>query len=200
MSVGAWDHLLFLATIALAYQPAQWRKWILLATIFAIGHTAALIALTYKVVPLHMAWVEPAIAASIVVLAAIDFYGLRSASATGNSGLNRSIGHNPFIVSSTQQRVLVFLVLAFGFVHGLGFGSNFVPMLMSDLGASALTLSLLAFTLGVETAQVLILLAYWVVAMLVFELWQYRPLLLRRLSLMAIGLAGASLFVIKLIS
>ncbi len=80
----AWDHQLFLLTIALAYAPVLWRKWIVLATVFALGHTLAIGLTATGVLPVGMTWIEPGIAGSIVVLALVDLgylmrdpYGLR---------------------------------------------------------------------------------------------------------------------------
>lgn len=176
---GAWDHQLFLATIALAYAPVQWRKWIALATAFAIGHTAAIASATIGWVPLGLTWVEPAIAASIVVLALIDLVLLV---------------RNPLRQDRGGYWLLLTLILAFGFVHGLGFGSAFVPLVAMEEGAGRILSMFASFTLGVEVAQLLILGVFWLVAFVVFDLLQWFPLLLRKILLVLIACTGAWIF------
>ena len=177
---GAWDHQLFLATLALAYQPVLWRRWVLLATVFAIGHTLALVGATVGVLPVGMTGVEPGIALSIVALALVDL--LRS-------------WRDPFQLDKRWSLALVPLVLVFGLIHGMGFSGAFVPIASAGLDAGGLTLALLSFTLGVEAGQLLILAGMWVVSYLVFDLWQWRPVLLRRLLLVAVALTGLAQFI-----
>ena len=173
---GAWDHQLFLLTIALAYQPALWRKWVALATAFAVGHTAALALATAGWVPLGMAWVEPAIAGSIVALALVDLgfllvdpYGLRF--------------RNRYALTAA-------LVFAFGIVHGLGFAGGFALVLAGGASAGTVAGMLAAFTLGVEAAQLLMLLGAWVVLYVALEMMQLWPLAIRRWALGGVAVAG----------
>ncbi len=173
---GAWDHQLFLATIALAYAPVQWRKWIALASAFALGHTAAIAAATLDWVPQGMSWVEPAIAGSIVVLALLDLYLLFL---------------DPLRRGKSSFFLLLGLILAFGFVHGLGFGSAFVPLIATEEGTLRILTMFASFTLGVEVAQLLILGVFWIVAFLLFDLLQIYPLLIRKVLLVCIALTGA---------
>ena len=179
---GAWDHQLFLLTIALAYQPALWRKWILLATVFALGHTTALALAAAGAVPPVLTWVEPAIAGSIVALALVDLGFLLV---------------DPYLLRfrKTRARATATLVLAFGIVHGLGFAGGFTAVLVGDESAGTLAGMLAAFTLGVETAQVVMLLAIWIVSYVVLEMMQLRPMAIRRSALVAVVLAGTWILV-----
>ena len=174
---GAWDHQLFLLTIALAYQPTLWRKWVWLATVFALGHSSALALAAVGQVPMGMTWVEPAIAASIVALALVDLGFLL---------------FDPYLLRFRKTRAWLTsaLVLGFGVVHGLGFAGGFVAVAAGGASGATLAGMLAAFTLGVEAAQLLILLAIWVVSYVVLEMLQLRPLILRRWALVAVVLAG----------
>ena len=174
---GAWDHQLFLLTIALAYQPTLWRKWVWLATVFALGHSSALALAAVGRVPMGMTWVEPAIAASIVALALVDLGFLL---------------FDPYLLRFRKTRAWLTgaLVLGFGVVHGLGFAGGFVAVAAGGASGATLAGMLAAFTLGVEAAQLLILLAIWVVSYVVLEMLQLRPLILRRWALVAVVLAG----------
>ena len=177
---GAWDHQLFLATIALAYAPVQWRKWIALATAFAIGHSLALIAATTHIVPAGMGWVEPAIALSILILALIDL-GLLL-----RDPLRREKG--------STYALLAGLVLVFGFIHGLGFASAFMMLQEPGQTVGQMWQQLLAFTLGVEAAQLVILGAMWALAFIIFDLLQWYPIKIRQGLLVAIALTATYIF------
>jgi len=183
MEVGAFDHQLFLATLALAYSPALWRKWLLLATLFAIGHSAAILAMTLDWLPNGMGWVEPAILLSIIAMALLEFVALRQ---------------NPLNLPGTIWPALTLAAaLAFGVVHGLGYGSVFVTMMIPDASISTLLTSLLAFTLGIEVAQFILLAGMWLVAWVVFDLWQWYPLVLRRTLLIAIAAIGLCMLFVR---
>lgn len=174
---GAWDHQLFLLTIALAYQPVLWRKWVLLATVFAAGHTLALALAAAGVLPTDLPWIEAAIAGSIVALALVDLAFLL----TDPYGLRTRRWRLP--LTST-------LVLGFGVVHGAGFAGGFLAVAAAGASGTELAAMLAAFTLGVEAAQLMLLLAMWVIGYVVLELVQWRPLVLRRAALLAVAAAG----------
>ncbi len=190
MTAGAWDHQLFLATIALAYSAILWRRWILLATLFAVGHTAAMAALAFQLVPPGLVWVEPLIAVSIVVMALVELLALRqnpyhlSASVLEELAVKRPAAGSKI---SWLAKLIPLLVLLFGVVHGLGFGESLSILLPSDANTGATVLHLLAFAGGVELAQVLLLAGMWLVAYVGFELWQFRPIGLRMLLLVLIA-------------
>ena len=170
---GAWDHQLFLALIALAYVPARWRKWIVLATLFALGHTSSIVAMSAGIFPSDLPWVEPAIVASLVVMALVELFALRQ---------------NPLGIARLEHLVLMqVLCFGFGLVHGLGFGAAFLSIAVQGSSLGEQAWALLAFTLGVESAQLLILLGLWIVAWAWFDLLQWRPVFWRKLLLVLIA-------------
>ena len=177
---GAWDHQLFLLTIALAYQPTLWRRWVTLATVFAVGHTTALALGAAGLVPLGMTWVEPSIAASIVALALVDLAFLLA---------------DPYELRfrKTRYALTAALVLAFGIVHGLGFAGGFAAVLAGGESAGAVAGMLAAFTLGVEAAQLGMLAGAWVMLYVTLEMLQLRPLWMRRAALVGVAMAGVVL-------
>ena len=174
---GALDHQLFLATIALAYAPARWRRWVVLATVFALAHSASIALAAGGLVATDLAWVEPAIAASIVAVALADLYFLV---------------RDPFELRAGRAKAVatLCLVTAFGLVHGLGFGAGFAAVAGRGLSTADLATAVAAFTLGVESAQILLLAGLWLAAFALFDLAQYRPLVLRRGLLAVVALAG----------
>ena len=131
-----YDHLLFLAALALA--AARLADFFKLIATFTIAHslTVALSALGYVRLP---PWfVEPFIAASIVFVAVENLVSPRRAGA----------------------RSRLALASGFGLVHGLGFAGGLVDAIGGTGGAS-LALAILAFCLGVELGHLMVGLPFW---------------------------------------
>ena len=125
-----WDHLLFL--VALLATGITLRRWATLLTGFTLAHglTFGLASLGWVQAP--SALVEPAIAASIALVACLHLLGVRM-----------------------RLRWELALVMALGLIHGLGFAS---ALQSSTDGTSALVhsypvLGIVGFNLGVEAGQ-----------------------------------------------
>jgi hypothetical protein len=132
--LGGYDHVLFLlGLLALVH---GLRRLLLLVTAFTVGHSLSLAAAVLGAVDLGAVspWVEVGIALSLAVLA---LRILRE----DDEGLG------PW--TSAQAAALV---VAFGLLHGLGFAGAF-----AEVGERR-PLALLAFNLGVEAGQLLIVL------------------------------------------
>ncbi len=126
------DHLLFLLCLVIPYQ--RLRVLAILVTAFTVAHSITLIAATLGLTPAAL-WfvplVETLIAASIVYMAAEN------------------------VISPGLRRRWT-AVFGFGLVHGFGFAYALREML--PFGGAHLTTSLLAFNLGVEIGQLLVIL------------------------------------------
>ncbi len=124
-----WDHLLFASALVLALT-GFWEVFKVIG-IFTIAHsiTVTITALHgSRVVP--VAYVEPAIAASIIFVALENI--LRKESRL-----------------SARRMVVAFL---FGLVHGLGFGGALIDGL-ADMNSSTAAWSIAAFCIGVEAGH-----------------------------------------------
>ena len=130
--LGGLDHLLFVLCLVLPFR--QWRPLVGMVTAFTVAHSITLIAAALGFVP-SVAWfaplVEVFIAASIVYMAIENVLGAR-----------------------VERRWIVAFI--FGLVHGFGFSSALGDTLQFA-GAHLIT-SLLAFNVGVELAQLGVLL------------------------------------------
>lgn len=138
----AYDHILFLIVLVAAYGFSSWKKIIWLVTLFTIGHTLALFLSVYGIVKVDSAWVEFLIPVTIIITAA---YNILNA---GKKEQNKNVN------------VLYFTTLFFGLIHGLGFSSYF-KMVVSN--TESIFLPLLEFALGIETAQIIVVLAVIIV-------------------------------------
>jgi hypothetical protein len=125
------DHLLFLFCLVIPFR--RLRELVLLVTSFTVAHSITLIGSAYGIAPLAL-WfptlVETLIAASIVYMALENIVGGR-----------------------VRRRWI--LTFGFGLVHGFGF--SFALRETLQFAGSHLLTALLAFNLGVELGQLLVL-------------------------------------------
>lgn len=133
--IQGYDHILFLLAMCAAYSLLQWRQVLWLVTAFTIGHSVTLALATLKVVPQNAALIE--------FLIPLTIFWAATANLTYSTDSQKG---------SSRQYLITFI---FGLIHGLGF-SNFLQQL---LGSEAnLLLPLLAFNIGLELGQILIVL------------------------------------------
>ena len=129
--LGGPDHLLFLLVVLAA--GGGWRHLVLALTCFTLGHAVTLTASVLGGFSLPAAVVEPAIAATILGVAAFDRW--------------QSI--HPERAWSPAWRLG--LVLGCALIHGLGLAGALANL---GLDTEHRLLSLLGFNLGIELAQV----------------------------------------------
>jgi hypothetical protein len=129
-----YDHLLFLLCLYLAAH--TWRERITTITLFTVAHCITLGLAAYRVIELPSAWVEVAIAVSILIVALGNLLG--RASSFSHWGI----------------------VFTFGLLHGFGFATAIRALSMP---AESFLLSLLAFNVGVEIGQLTFLVCIWMV-------------------------------------
>src|SRR5437016_8397023 len=131
--LGGTDHLLFLLCLVIPFR--RLGALIPVVTAFTIAHSITLIASAYNLAP-NFLWfppmIETFIAVSIVYIALENIVG----------------------GSSLQRRWM--MAFGFGLVHGFGF--SFALRQSLQFAGSHLLTSLLAFNVGVELGQVLVLL------------------------------------------
>ncbi|MEO0700956.1 MAG: HupE/UreJ family protein [Pseudomonadota bacterium] len=161
------DHLMFLAALLLAAtmtrRDGHWAPtenlgrsmgvMVGLVTAFTLGHALAISLSAFGVIRFPSTWVEGAIALSIILVALANLMpGLQT-----RSGL---------------------ALFAFGLFHGFGFVSV-LPLLGAD--PMLKTVGLIGFTIGIELAQLAIVLVAFPVLYLVCN-WRIYPMLALRLG------------------
>ncbi|MBF9236992.1 HupE/UreJ family protein [Hymenobacter sp. BT683] len=146
------DHLTFLLALCAPYVLADWRRVLALVTSFTVGHSLTLALATLGVVAFNPAVIEALIPVTIMVTAVLNM-----------RGANRVLTPRaPAVLAAAPNA----LALGFGLIHGLGF-SNY---LQSLLGATSRpVLELLAFNVGVELGQVLIVVAILLAGLLLLR-------------------------------
>jgi len=149
LDIHAYDHVLFLTALTAPYTFKDWKNLLLLVTLFTIGHTTALILSVYGVVTINSTIVEFLIPITILATA---LYNLFTASKK--------------TVKSSNINFIAFTTLFFGIIHGLGF-SNYFKIVVA--GAESKLLPLLEFALGIEGAQLTVVLSVLILSYVVIN-------------------------------
>ncbi len=145
LSLNAYDHLLFIGVLSAPFVFKDWKRLLLLVSFFTLGHSIALFLSVFKIVTAQVAIVELLILGTILVSALFNLF---------TTGKPSHKGGFTFISGIT---------LLFGIIHGLGFSNYFNTLLPGN--ASDKLAPLVEFALGIETAQIVVVL---VVLMLSF--------------------------------
>lgn len=150
LTLEAADHLLFLATLVVAHELGKWRPLLILITAFTIGHSLTLALATLNVVQVNAKAVQTLIPATIVVTSLVNLWTWRQG--------RRANDPPPQSAEILWPRYA--MALAFGLIHGLGFSSVLRGLLGTE---DSLLLPLLAFNIGIELAQIIVLAALAVI-------------------------------------
>jgi hypothetical protein len=134
------DHLLFLLALVIPFR--RLRSLVVVVTAFTLAHSVTLIASAYNLAP-DALWfpplVETLIAISIVYMTFENIVGVTRSNAAGDAALSRRWA----------------VAFGFGLIHGFGF--SFALRESLQFAGSHLLTSLLAFNVGVELGQLLVL-------------------------------------------
>jgi hypothetical protein len=143
---SAYDHVLFLLVLIAAYTFETWRKALILITLFTIGHSVSLLIANYNIVTIGGKWIEFLIPITIICAA---LYNLLK--------VNKKLRSKEYAIYS--------ITLFFGVIHGFGF-ATYYKMVYDENSL----IPLIAFALGVEASQVVIVLAVLLIAFLLQDI------------------------------
>ena len=147
-----YDHILFLLALCGVYDWQRWKQLLVLVTAFTIGHSLTLALSVLHIITPNTALIEFLIPLTIL---ATCVYNLRHADT------QRAANFRPNYL----------LPLFFGLIHGMGFSF----LLRSLLGSEAnVTLPLLAFNLGVEAGQLLIVVVVLSISLFLTSVFRLR--------------------------
>lgn len=145
----AYDHILFLVALCGIYLLPDWKKVLILITAFTIGHSITLALSVLNLILLSTKWIEFLIPVTIVITAAVNIARKRNF----NKKVNLSY----------------ILALFFGLIHGLGF-SNYLKSLLGK--PNNIVVELLAFNIGLELGQIIIVLMVLLVSFIVVSVFR----------------------------
>lgn len=135
LDINAYDHVLFLISLTVPYVFKDWKRVLILVSMFTLGHTLSLVLAAYGIVSVNGGLVEFLIPITILIVALYNVF------TAGKGAQKERIG------------VVFITTLFFGLIHGLGFAREFRMFLGESDNKLVL---LLEFALGIELSQVII--------------------------------------------
>ena len=135
LDINGYDHVLFLIVLTVPYVFKDWKRVLILVSLFTLGHSLSLILAAYDVVQINGTLVEFLILFTILVVALFNVF------TSGRKSKHQNVN------------ILMLSTLFFGLVHGFGFAREF--KLFVGKTESKLV-PLLEFALGIEIAQIII--------------------------------------------
>ena len=121
LDIHAYDHVLFLIALTIPYAFKDWKRILLLISVFTIGHTLALLLSVFGIISIKVNIVEFLILVTILITAVFHLF------TAGKAAKSESVN------------LIFFVTLFFGIIHGLGFsnGDDRQPLIghdTSDIG------------------------------------------------------------------
>ncbi|OXA91665.1 HupE/UreJ family protein [Flavobacterium hercynium] len=153
LDINAYDHVLFLIALTVPYTFKDWKRILILVSVFTVGHTLALMLSVFGIVAVKVSLVEFLIPITILITA--FFHLFTAGKATKNESLN----------------LIFFVTLFFGIIHGLGF-SNYFKTILGGTPTSKL-LPLGEFALGIEAAQIIVVFVVLVLSYIVQTVFRF---------------------------
>ena len=132
------DHILFIIALCAIYEVADWKKILLLVTAFTLGHSITLALATLNVIRYNKDLIELLIPVTIVFTCVLN------------------VNIDPKQLNGRNNKAILMrypIAMVFGLIHGMGFSSFLKSMLGKDQG---IIIQLLAFNIGLEFGQILI--------------------------------------------
>lgn len=148
LNFRALDHILFILALSALYTLRDWRKVLILVTAFTLGHSLTLILATLSIFRVNSAWIEFLIPVTILVTAVSNVFRRQPDFSSGNGKVHLNY----------------FYAFIFGLIHGLGLARDLVAMLGKR---ASIVEPLLAYNLGIEVGQVVIVLLFLLIAGLI---------------------------------
>ncbi|WP_300568601.1 HupE/UreJ family protein [Flavobacterium sp.] len=153
LNINAYDHVLFLIALTVPYAFKDWRRLLLLISLFTLGHTLALFLSVFGIVYIKVNLIEFIIPITILIVAIFNLF------TAGKNNKNESIS------------LIAFVTLFFGIIHGLGFSNYFKTILPGSATDKLLPLS--EFALGIETAQIIVVFVILIVSYIVQTFFRF---------------------------
>jgi hypothetical protein len=145
LDLQGFDHILFILALCAVYVARDWVKILLLVTAFTLGHSLTLALATFEVVQIRSEVIEFLIPVTIAFTALATLIKPKP-----NSGKGIQLNY--------------LLALFFGLIHGMGF-SNYLRSLLGK--EASIWQPLLAFNVGLEIGQIVIVAAFLLITSLV---------------------------------
>ncbi|MFN3800037.1 HupE/UreJ family protein [Belliella pelovolcani] len=138
LDLKGFDHILFVIALCAIYLARDWKKILILVTAFTIGHSITLALATLNVIKVNSDLIEFLIPVTIAITALANIFKPKPSNSRG------------------IQLNYIFAIF-FGLIHGMGF-SNYLRSLLGR--EASIFQPLLAFNIGLEVGQLLIVVLF----------------------------------------
>lgn len=169
--LAGYDHLLFILALSVVYRLDQWKEMLTLITAFTVGHCATLMLTVFGYVSFPREYVEILIPFTIFITA---------------------ISHLRSKKTLQNERLTYLFVLIFGFIHGMAFAYDFSLMFGQD---GCLWARILSFNLGIEIAQIVVVLAAMLLSAIFLRVFKIDPIKWRQATSAIIAALAAILII-----
>lgn len=153
INVFSYDHVLFLIALSVPFSFKDWKRILLLVTLFTVGHSMSLLLVIFGIVAIKVSVVEMLIPITILITALFNLF------TAGKTNKKESIN------------LIFFVTLFFGIIHGLGF-STYFKSILGGSGTSKL-LPLFEFALGIEAAQIIVVFVVLILSYIVQTFFRF---------------------------
>lgn len=154
--INGYDHILFVVALCAIYRITDWKKILILVTAFTIGHSITLALAALNIIDYSTDLIEFLIPITIIFTCITNLFH------KSNDSILDKENFSP---------VRYILALGFGLIHGMGF-SNYLRSLLGK--NENIIPQLLAFNIGLEFGQVLIVAITMMLSFLVLNGFQVR--------------------------
>jgi hypothetical protein len=147
---NGYDHIIFIVALCAIYLTREWKQILILVTAFTIGHSITLALSTLRIISVKVELIEFLIPLTIFITAVSNLFK------NENNLSDRSIQLNYLFAGF------------FGLIHGLGFSSYLREILGKN---ENILIQLLAFNLGLELGQLIIVTIFMIAAFILVDLF-----------------------------
>ncbi|PWK26432.1 HupE/UreJ protein [Arcicella aurantiaca] len=154
--INGYDHILFVVALCAIFRLKDWKKVAFLVTAFTIGHSITLALATLNLITYSSKLIELLIPITIFLTCILNFF------------------HKSAEYSLDKEKPSVFrypMAMIFGLIHGMGF-SNYLRSLLGK--EESIWQPLLAFNLGLEIGQLVIVAISLTISSLLLDLFRVK--------------------------
>jgi hypothetical protein len=148
LNVESYDHILFVALISVPFLFKDWKRLLILISIFTLGHTLSLVLGIYNIINLNASeWLIP------ITIFCVALFNIFTAGKT-------------FL---KESNLVLAIVLIFGLIHGLGFANAFKSL----VGSNNTLAAILEFAIGIEIGQLVVVIVVLILSFIFKNLFRF---------------------------
>ena len=150
LNSDSYDHILFVVLVSVPFLFKDWKRLLILISIFTLGHTFSLILGIYNIINLKVNVTELLIPITIFCIALFNIF---------------TAGKTLF----KQYNVVFVVILFFGLIHGLGFANAFKNL----VGSNSTLVAALEFAVGIEIGQIAVVIIVLILSFICQNLFRF---------------------------